>query len=167
MARNQSRGRSVSAFLIDMRHLVGWTRLLFAAVLCIAFSAHDIAWAQDPRATLVQKTARDWLAVADRGDANASWNAAGKQFQNAITVEEVAQQKFACPACGAEAVWNPTKQALVCSFCGTTSPAQLDTTSGKIVEHDLVSALRGITDDKRGWQTEKRYVKCRSCQAIS
>ncbi len=81
--------------------------------------------------------------------------------------EEVAQQKFACPACGAEAVWNPTKQALVCPFCGTTSPAHLDTTSGKIVEHDLVSALRGITDDKRGWQTEKRYVKCRSCQAIS
>jgi len=81
--------------------------------------------------------------------------------------EEVAQKKFACPACGAEAVWNPTKQALVCPFCGTTSPAQLDATSGKIVEHDLVSALRGITDDKRGWQTEKRYVKCQSCQAIS
>lgn len=81
--------------------------------------------------------------------------------------EETAQQKFACPACGAEAVWNPAKQALVCPFCGTTSPAQLDASSGKIVEHDLVSALRGITDDKRGWQTEKRYVKCQSCQAIS
>jgi Zn finger protein HypA/HybF involved in hydrogenase expression len=81
--------------------------------------------------------------------------------------EEVAQQKFACPACGAEAVWNPAKQALVCPFCGTTSPAVIDANSGKIVEHDLVSALRGITDDKRGWQTEKRYVKCQSCQAIS
>jgi len=77
------------------------------------------------------------------------------------------QQKYACPACGAEAVWNPAKQALVCSFCGTVSPARLDADSGGIVEHDLVTALRGITDDKRGWQTEKRYVKCQSCQAIS
>jgi len=80
--------------------------------------------------------------------------------------EELARQKFACPACGAEAVWNPTLQALVCPFCGTTSPATIDST-GAIVEHDLVAALRGIADDKRGWQADKRYVKCRSCQAIS
>src|SRR2546430_641542 len=81
--------------------------------------------------------------------------------------EELAREKFACPACGAEAIWNPAKQALVCPFCGTTSPAKLDAGTGGIIEHDLVTALRGITDDKRGWQTEKRYVKCQSCQAIS
>jgi hypothetical protein len=80
--------------------------------------------------------------------------------------EALAQQKFSCPACGAEAVWNPAKQALVCPFCGTTSPAKLDA-SGAIVEHDLVAALRGIGDTQRGWQVEKRYVKCQSCQAIS
>jgi predicted RNA-binding Zn-ribbon protein involved in translation (DUF1610 family) len=80
--------------------------------------------------------------------------------------QEIAQHKFACPACGAEAVWNPSRQALVCPFCGTTSPARIDAT-GAIVEHDLVAALRGIGDDKRGWQIEARYVKCRSCQAIS
>ncbi len=81
--------------------------------------------------------------------------------------ETLAQQKFACPACGAEAIWNPAKQALVCPFCGTTSPAKLDPNAAGIIEHDLVTALRGITDDKRGWQAEKRYVKCQSCQAIS
>jgi len=81
--------------------------------------------------------------------------------------ETLAQQKFACPACGAEAVWNPAKQALVCPFCGTVSPAKLDTDSGQIVEHDLAAALRSIGDDARGWQAEKRYVKCQSCQAIS
>ena len=80
--------------------------------------------------------------------------------------QEIAQHKFACPACGAEAVWNPSRQALVCPFCGTTSPARIDAT-GAIVEHDLVAALRGVGDDKRGWQIETRYVKCRSCQAIS
>ena len=81
--------------------------------------------------------------------------------------ETLAQQKFACPACGAEAIWNPAKQALICPFCGTTSPAVLAPNAGGILEHDLVTALRGITDDKRGWQVEKRYVKCQSCQAIS
>ena len=81
--------------------------------------------------------------------------------------ETVAQQKFACPACGAEAIWNPAKQALICPFCGTTSLAKLDADTGRVVEHDLVVALRGVTDDKRGWQVEKRYVKCQSCQAIS
>ncbi len=81
--------------------------------------------------------------------------------------EELAQQKFACPACGAEAIWNPAKQALVCPFCGTTSPAKVDAATGMIIEHDLATALRGIGDDQRGWQTEKRYVKCQSCQAIS
>jgi len=81
--------------------------------------------------------------------------------------ETIAQQKFACPACGAEATWNPGKQALVCPFCGTTSPAKLDADTGRVVELDLVAALRGIGDDKRGWRAEKRYVKCQSCQAIS
>ncbi len=33
-----------------------------------------------------------------------------------------ALEKHACPACGAQAEWNPTKQKLVCPFCGTESP---------------------------------------------
>ena len=80
--------------------------------------------------------------------------------------ETVALAKFACPSCGGEAVWNPAKQKLVCPFCGTESPAKLEP-GGGIVEHDLVSALRGIGDDARGWQAEKRLVKCQSCNAIS
>jgi DNA-directed RNA polymerase subunit RPC12/RpoP len=81
--------------------------------------------------------------------------------------ETSAQQKFACPACGAEALWDPAKQALVCPFCGTVSPAKPEAATGKIVEHDLVAALRDVSDDARGWKIEKRYVKCQSCQAIS
>ena len=77
-----------------------------------------------------------------------------------------ADKKFHCPACGAEAHWNAKKQAIVCPFCGTESPATLDS-SGQIVEHDLVGALRGIPDSARGWQSDKIQVKCRSCQAIS
>ncbi len=80
--------------------------------------------------------------------------------------ETIALSKFACPSCGGEAVWNPAKQKLVCPFCGTESPAKLDP-GGGVVEHDLVSALRGIGDDARGWQAQKRQVKCQSCNAIS
>jgi Zn finger protein HypA/HybF involved in hydrogenase expression len=92
-------------------------------------------------------------------------------FKDPAAVERVAtaQHKFHCPACGAEAHWNPAKQALVCPFCGTESPATLqaraaDTT---IVEHDLAAALREIPDEARGWQTAKVSVRCQSCQAIS
>ena len=35
------------------------------------------------------------------------------------------------------------------------------------MEHDLVTALRGIPDTARGWQAEKTSVRCQSCQAIS
>jgi hypothetical protein len=80
-----------------------------------------------------------------------------------------AREEFHCPACGAEAHWNPGKQALVCPFCGTVSPAKLQTVDGAqvIKEHDLVAALRGIPDSQRGWQAPKTSVKCQSCQAIS
>jgi DNA-directed RNA polymerase subunit RPC12/RpoP len=80
-----------------------------------------------------------------------------------------AREKYACPACGADAHWNPAKRALVCPFCGTESPAELQTRGADtiIVEHDLVAALRGVPDSSRGWQSAKVSVKCQSCQAIS
>jgi ribosomal protein S27E len=83
-------------------------------------------------------------------------------------MEVTARQKFACPACGAEAVWNPAKQALVCPYCGTTSPLDAPPSeSGEIQEHDLATALRNLPEDKRGWKAEKISVRCQSCQAIS
>jgi hypothetical protein len=78
----------------------------------------------------------------------------------------IAQQKFECPACGADAHWNPAKQALVCAYCGTTSPAEMRA-DGEILEHDLVRALREIPDSRRGWEAEKISVRCQSCNAIS
>jgi hypothetical protein len=81
----------------------------------------------------------------------------------------IARQKFACPACGAEAVWNPSKRALICPFCGTESPAELQQRGDDtvIVEHDLAIALRDIPDAMRGWRTDKVSVQCQSCRAIS
>ena len=79
---------------------------------------------------------------------------------------EAARPKFACPACGGEAVWNPEKGKLVCPFCGTESPARIDAT-GAIVEHDLVAALRAIPDTSRGFAGAATQVRCQSCNAIS
>jgi ribosomal protein S27E len=83
-------------------------------------------------------------------------------------MEAVAREKFACPACGAEAHWNPDKQSLVCPYCGTTAPMEAPPDSGTgAKEHDLVAALRSLPDEKRGWKSPKVSVKCQSCQAIS
>ena len=81
--------------------------------------------------------------------------------------ETTALAKHSCPACGAQAVWTPSKQALVCPFCGTVAPAELDRETGEIAEIDLVRTLREIPDDLRGWQAPRSTVKCRSCHAIS
>jgi hypothetical protein len=81
--------------------------------------------------------------------------------------EIAAKSKYSCPACGAEAVWNPAKKALVCPFCGTVSPCELKTDGSGIEENDLATALRNLGENHRGWQAEKKSVKCQSCQAIT
>ena len=55
------------------------------AALCLACVASG-ALAQDPNVIAAQAAARQWLAFVDRGDAQASWGAAGKKFQSAISV---------------------------------------------------------------------------------
>jgi hypothetical protein len=75
-------------------------------------------------------------------------------------------EKHACPACGAQAEWNPGKRMLVCPFCGTESPYKFDADTGKIQELDLVKALREIPDEARGWKEERRSVQCQSCKAV-
>jgi hypothetical protein len=82
-------------------------------------------------------------------------------------VSEVsAQVKHACPACGAQAEWNPTKQKLVCPFCGTESPYKIDRETGKIVELDLAKALSEMPADEREWMSARRSVRCQSCRAV-
>jgi Zn finger protein HypA/HybF involved in hydrogenase expression len=78
-----------------------------------------------------------------------------------------ALKKFACPACGAEAQWNAGKQALICPYCSTESPAELSADGRTIQENDLVTALRGLAPNRRGWEAERKSVRCQSCRAIS
>jgi hypothetical protein len=55
------------------------------ALLACALLAHRAVRAQDPRSTSVQRAAREWLALVDKLDAAASWNAAGARFQQGMT----------------------------------------------------------------------------------
>jgi len=84
-----------------------------------------------------------------------------------LSVDQVvAVDKHECPACGAQAEWNPSKQKLVCPFCGTESPYRIDRDTGKVAEQDLARALRELPDEARGWQTERHSVQCQSCKAV-
>ncbi len=102
-----------------------------------------------------------------------SWGSAPVEAKPGAATPEAktevkARVKHTCPACGGEAVWNASKQVLACGFCATVVPGTMaDAASGKIIEHDLASALRSIPDSKRGWGEKKQEVKCQSCHAIS
>jgi hypothetical protein len=81
--------------------------------------------------------------------------------------EYTALEKHSCAACGGKAEWNPAKQLLACPYCGTISPYELDRDTGKIQEIDLVKTLREMPDDLRGWNADRKTVKCQSCHAVS
>ncbi len=81
--------------------------------------------------------------------------------------EVIAINKYLCPACGAQAVWTPSKKALICPYCSTESAAELQGDGTLVGESDLAEALRALPDEKRGWAAERKTVKCQSCQAIS
>jgi len=68
-----------------MSAAVNVARRAALAALVGAIAVPRLALAQDPRASQVQKAARDWLALADKLDASGTWKAAGPRFQSAIT----------------------------------------------------------------------------------
>ncbi len=80
--------------------------------------------------------------------------------------EVSALEKHACPACGAQAEWNPTRQLLVCPFCGTESPYVIDRDIGKVGERALDQGLRESAAAERDRSHERRSVQCQSCKAI-
>ena len=80
--------------------------------------------------------------------------------------EVSALDKHACPACGAQAEWNPAKQMLVCPFCGTESPYVIDRATGKVAEQDLAAALTAAAEVEPQQEASHRSVQCQSCRAV-
>lgn len=58
------------------------TRRVVATVWLASIAS--LTAAQNPNTSAAQAAARDWLTLTDRGDAQASWSAAGKKFQTAV-----------------------------------------------------------------------------------
>jgi hypothetical protein len=83
--------------------------------------------------------------------------------------EVSALRKHPCPECGGDAEWNAAKQALACPYCGALVPwSEGDNPPGAaIVEHDLEQALADAATTQPGAPSERKSVKCESCQAIS
>ncbi len=77
-----------------------------------------------------------------------------------------ALKKFNCPACGAAASWDANRQALMCPYCGTVSPAELSEDGSGIKEYELARALREAREAAGEWETDRTSVRCRSCKAI-
>ena len=72
---------------VDLRRRAVLRGLMIGAVL----AATPPAWAQDAQSVTAQKVAREWLALADRGDGPGSWKAAGKKFQDSLTADNWTQ----------------------------------------------------------------------------
>lgn len=64
------------------RAIMPLTRRFVVALWLVGIAS--FAAAQDPNASAAQEAARDWLLLTDRGDAQASWNAAGQKFRAAL-----------------------------------------------------------------------------------
>ena len=62
---------------------VGGRRRVLAGLLGAVALAVAPVQAQDPRASVVAATAREWLALVDRGDARAARERAGLKFRDA------------------------------------------------------------------------------------
>ena len=93
--------------------------LLVVLAGCLSATGIGSALAQDPRATAAQKEARSWLELTDRGDALASWSAAGKKFQNVISADKWADSlKEVRPPLGALVERTMLSTELTTSFPG-------------------------------------------------
>jgi Zn finger protein HypA/HybF involved in hydrogenase expression len=77
-----------------------------------------------------------------------------------------ALEKHACPACGAQAEWDPSKKKLICPFCGAESPYQIDRNLGEVAERDLAGALNDTAGAEQDFHEQRRSVQCQSCKAI-
>ncbi len=58
---------------------------MFAALAASSIAPASLA--QDPRALQAQEAAREWLALADRQDADAARSAAGAKFRDALAAD--------------------------------------------------------------------------------
>lgn len=79
--------------------------------------------------------------------------------ENTKTKQEETE-RFLCPSCGGNMVFEPKEQKLVCLYCSNKSEINIE--KGNINEYDFNSAEQ---ISNKNWGNEKRIIKCESCGA--
>ncbi len=79
--------------------------------------------------------------------------------ENSDTKQEETD-RFLCPSCGGNMVFDPKKQKLVCLYCSNESEINFE--KGNINENDFYNAE---STGNKNWGNEKRIIKCESCGA--
>ena len=75
-------------------------------------------------------------------------------------IKQEQTERFLCPACGGNMVFEPKKQKLVCMYCSNENEVKFD--KANIIENDFYNAEN---TKSKNWGNEKRIIKCESCGA--
>lgn len=75
-------------------------------------------------------------------------------------VKQESAQRFPCPSCGGNMVFDPNTQGLFCPYC--SSKSEIANENRDIREYDFAAAEDEALKD---WGEEKRVIKCESCGA--
>lgn len=76
----------------------------------------------------------------------------------------LSQTHFPCEQCGADLIYSPEKQELICEYCGFQNV--IPVSYQEIKEYDFKSALRELERLKNGnSQSDVGIIKCPSCAA--
>lgn len=74
------------------------------------------------------------------------------------------QQHFPCEQCGADLIYQPGSDALVCTYCGHTNAIRQSLET--IREYSFEEALRAIQQSKLRPVDNTQVIKCPNCAAI-
>jgi predicted RNA-binding Zn-ribbon protein involved in translation (DUF1610 family) len=69
-------------------------------------------------------------------------------------------ERFICPSCAGNMIFDPKKQKLVCLYCSNESEINFE--KENINEYDFYNAEN---TSNKNWGNEKRIIKCESCGA--
>ena len=82
------------------------------------------------------------------------------------TTEVSGDRQFPCPNCGGELAWQPARQTLVCTSCGTAHAGEpLPPTPPCFIAHALDESLSVVAEARDG--AEHVAVRCTSCHAVA
>jgi DNA-directed RNA polymerase subunit RPC12/RpoP len=77
--------------------------------------------------------------------------------------QAIKQQHFPCEECGADLIYQPGTDSLVCSYCGHQNP--IPTSDVKIQEYSFTQALRAMEQVKLRPLDNTQVIKCPNCAA--